>query len=178
LRSFNVTQQQGQVNINWSVADELPGTRYEVQRSSDGSSFQTIYNATCGNAAANRSYNATDANAGPGIYYYRLKIVENTKTVFSQVVKLSLTKNKLSLKSFSVDVSRHQLIVKIDAAEGVRMQLNFVNSSGQLIQKNIQLLQPGENRLLYPLNSMPAGTYWAEAISDQQKIFTKGFRVY
>jgi len=177
LRAFNAVQQQSQVNISWTVTDELPGTRYEVQRSTDGSSFQSIYTTTCANAAANHSYNATDATAVAGINFYRLRITEDAHSFYSQVVRLALAKQKLSLKSFSVDALRRQLVVKLDASETVRMQLNLINSSGQLVQKNWQLLQPGENRLSFPL-TMPAGTYWAEVIAEQQKIFTKGFRVY
>ena len=92
-------------------------------------------------------------------------------------MKLSL-KNKLALKSFSVDPGQKRLIIKLNAAETMRMQFNFVNSSGQVIAKNTQVIQPGENRLIIPLNNMPAGTYWTDAMADQQKIFTKGFRVY
>lgn len=176
LRSFNATQQQGAVNISWTVADEEPGTRYELQRSADGANFKTIQTFTSANASANRSYNATDPGAAAGINYYRLKVVENAKTFFSQVVKLSLAKNKLSLKTFSVDGA--QLVIKLNAAENIHLQLNFLNSTGQLVQKNTQLLQPGENRVSFSLNNLPAGTYWAEAIADKQKIFTKGFRVY
>ncbi|HYC27326.1 MAG TPA: hypothetical protein VEB42_00905, partial [Chitinophagaceae bacterium] len=178
LHSFNASPQQSQVNIRWTITDELPGARYEVQRSSNGTHFKTIHTITSSTSAASRTYNSTDPNAVSGIYYYRLKVTEEARSFYSQVVKLALGKIKLSLKSFSVDASRKELVLKLDATETVRMQLNFINSNGQLVQKNMQLLQPGENRLSFPLNTMPAGTYWAEAISDQQKIFTKGFRVY
>ncbi len=178
LRAFNASQRQSQVIINWSVTDELPGTRYEVQRSTDGSSFQSFYTVTSANAAAARSYQATDPGAASGAYYYRLKVVEDARTFFSPVVKLFVTKNKLSFKSISVDPLNHQLVMKLNAAEMVRVQFSFVNSTGQIVQKNMQVLQPGENRLSFALNSLPAGTYWAEANAGQQKIFTKGFRVY
>lgn len=177
LRSFNVTHQQAQVNISWSVNDEVPGTRYEVQRSTDGANYKTFHTITSSNSAASRSYNATDAEAVSGIFYYRLKVVEQAKSFYSQVVKLSL-KNKLALKSFSVDADRKQLVMKLNASESVRVQFNFVSSTGQLVNKITHTMQPGENRLAIPLNNMPAGTYWADAIADQQKIFTKGFRVY
>ena len=177
LRSFSATHQQAQVNINWTVNDELPGTRYEVQRSTDGINYQTFHAATSGSAAASRSYNATDANAVSGIFYYRLKVVEQARSFYSQAVKL-LVKNKLALKSFSVDPAQKQLVIKINAAETMKVQFNLVNSSGQVISKNTQVIQPGENRFAIALNNMPAGTYWADAIADQQKIFTKGFRVY
>jgi lysophospholipase L1-like esterase len=177
LRSFNATHQQAQVNITWSVNDELPGTRYEVQRSTDGINYKTFHTVTSTGTAASRSYNATDADAVSGIFYYRLKIVEQSKSFYSQVVKLAL-KNKLALKSFSVDADRKQLVMKLNASETVRVQFNFVSSTGQLVSKATHTLQQGENRLALPLNSLPAGTYWADAITEQQKIFTKGFRVY
>lgn len=177
LRSFNATHQQGQVNISWSVNDEMPGTRYEAQRSTDGVGYKTFHTVTSSSAATNRSYSATDADAVSGIFYYRLKVVEQAKTFYSHVVKIAL-KNKLALKSFSVDADRKQLVMKLNASETVRVQFNFVSSTGQLVSKATHTLQQGENRLAIPLTNIPAGNYWADAIADQQKIFTKGFRVY
>jgi hypothetical protein len=177
LRSFNATYQQAQVNISWSVTDETPGTRYELQRSTDGANYKTVYSTTANGSSTARAYTTTDADAVTGIFYYRLKIVEQAKTLYSQVVKLSV-KNKVAVKSFAVDAVQRQLVIKLNAAEHLQVQFNFVSSGGQLVSKSTHALQPGENRLSIPLSNMPAGTYWADAMADQQKIFTKGFRVY
>ncbi len=176
LSSFTVKPVQNQVAINWIVKDEEIGTRYEVQRGADAISFETIHSVTSSNTAASRSYQAIDRSASGGVLYYRLKVTENAKSFYSAVQKISIGKNKLSLQSFSMDALRRQLVVKMNASEPVRVQFNFINSAGMVVHRNTQVLQPGDNRVSLVLYSLPAGTYWAECISEEQKIFTKAFR--
>ena len=178
LKSFAARPQQEQVNISWSVLDELSGTRYEVQRSADGIAFEAIHTTISGSASATRTYQAADNTATAGVYYYRLKVTENAKTFFSQVVKLFTGKNKVSLKSFSVDPASKKLVLKVQAAESMRMQFNVVNSAGVIVHKTTQVLQPGENRLTFNLNHLAVGAYWTECIADDQPVFTTGFRLF
>lgn len=176
LKAFAAKQDKENISISWTVADEVAGAKYEVQRSSDGLSYQTIYTATAASDAASRNYQAIDQSAIANIYYYRLRITENTKSFISNVIKVFASKNKLSLNGFFIDPSK-QLVVKLSSADSRSVQINFINSSGMLVKKNIQMLQPGENRLTFSLNSLPAGTYWAECSNEGVKVFTKGFRV-
>jgi hypothetical protein len=176
LKAFAAKQQQETVTITWTVADEVAGSRYEVQRSSDGLNYQTIHTVTAASDAASRNYQAIDQSAIANVYYYRLRITENNKAFISNVIKVFTSKNKLSLNGFFIDPSK-QLVVKLSSADSRQVQINFINSSGMLVRKNIQTLQPGENRLTFPLNTFPAGTYWAECSNDGVQVFTKGFRV-
>lgn len=176
LKAFAAKQDKENINITWTVADELAGATYDVQRSSDGLSYQTIHTATAATDAASRNYQAIDQSAVANVYYYRLRITENNKSFFSNVIKVFTSKNKLSLNSFFVNPSK-QLVVKLSSADSRQVQINFINSSGMLVRKSNHTLQPGENQLNFSLHSLAAGTYWAECSNEGVKVFTKGFRV-
>jgi hypothetical protein len=176
LKAFAAKQNKENISITWTVADEVAGAKYEVQRSNDGLGYQTIHTITAASDAATRNYQAIDQSAVANVYYYRLRITENNKAFISNVIKVFASKNKLSLNSFFIDPSR-QLVVKLSSADSRQVQINFINSSGMLVRKSVQILQPGENRLSFPLNNLPAGTYWAECSNEGAKVFTKGFRV-
>lgn len=178
LTAFTARLQQDQVTVSWSVADELPGARYEVQRSLDGVSFNTIHSVTSAASASKNSYTAMDRSIISGTHYYRLQITENGKTFLSQVVKVSGGKNKVALQNFSMDPLRQQVVIRISAAEGRRVQFNFMSSSGVLVRRSVHVLQPGDNRIAFPVSNLAGGIYWTECISDETRIFTKAFRTY
>nr|MCU0388594.1 T9SS type A sorting domain-containing protein [Chitinophagaceae bacterium] len=62
----------------------------EVERSTDGTRFALIGDATCRNLAAPQTYRFTDMNPGKGTFYYRLKQVDKDgKFEYSAVRKVS-----------------------------------------------------------------------------------------
>ncbi|HYF32326.1 MAG TPA: SGNH/GDSL hydrolase family protein [Chitinophagaceae bacterium] len=175
LTAFNARLQQGSVVSTWSVADELAGTRYELQRSVDGVSFSTIHTVITQSAANKQSYIAVDKTATTGTYYYRLRVVEAARTFFSQAIKVVCGKAQVALKSFSIDPLQQQVVIKMAAAGNHPIQLRFVNSQGILVRKSTYLLHAGENRLSIPLQIFATGIYWAECVLDDERIFTKTF---
>lgn len=175
LASFTAKLEGEQVNVSWSVENELPGTKYEVQRCSNGMSYESIYTVTSANAASKRHYETIDNTIVTGWYYYRLRISENGKVSFAPVVKVSGGKNKVALKSISADPLRRDLVIKLAASESMRVRFNFRNSAGVLVRKTDYVLQPGENRIVLSINSLARGIYWAECISDKSRIFTRPF---
>ncbi|MGB8190624.1 MAG: SGNH/GDSL hydrolase family protein [Chitinophagaceae bacterium] len=176
LKAFAAKQQQENVSITWTVTDETAGTSYEVQRSQDGLSYQTIQTIDGAGSPASRSYQAIDQSVVSNLYYYRLRINEAGRTFYSQVIKLFTGKNKIAIKSFFTDASR-QLVVKLATPEPLRVQFNFMSSAGTIVHKSTRLLQAGDNRISFSFNNLPAGTYWAECVSDDGKIFTKPFQL-
>ena len=177
LTAFIVKSHQRHVSVTWSVADETAGTKYEVQRSRQLTSWETIHTTNVANPVAARNYQATDQNAPEGMSYYRLKVTDNGSAFYSAVVKVSAGKHGIAVKSFSTDVLRRQLIVKLDAPDNMRIQFNFINSAGIIVRRNLHVLQTGDNQFAFPLNSLPAGTYWAQGLAEGRQVFTKGFKV-
>jgi hypothetical protein len=178
LVSFAARLQQDEIVVNWSVADEEPGVQYEVQRSTNGSNFETLQTFTANASVIKRSYQAVDNTVVAGTYYYRLRITENGRSIFSQVIKVSGGKNKIAMRSFAVDPSRKQVVIKLAASEGKSVQVRVVNSNGALISKNNYTLHTGENRIVLSTNALSAGIYVAECISDDARVFTKSFRAF
>ena len=176
LASFAARLQHDEIVVNWSVFDELAGVQYELQRSTNGSSFETLQTLTAGAAASKRNYQVVDNSVVAGVYYYRLRVTENGRSFFSQVIKVSGSKNTVAMKSFAVDPSRKQVVIKLAASESKNVQVRVMNSNGALISKHNYTLQTGENRIVLPTNSFPAGIYMAECISDNTRVFTKSFR--
>jgi hypothetical protein len=81
-----------EVNLLWETATEINSWKFEVERSSDGVTFEKIITTpAAGNSTTPISYLQTDRNPLPGISYYRLIETDfDGKTQTSQVVSINL----------------------------------------------------------------------------------------
>lgn len=77
LTEFKGQEKNMNINLTWKVADEKNVNRYEVQRSRDGVTFETIGIVFAWEEAVHADYAFNDKNANTGINYYRLKMIDN-----------------------------------------------------------------------------------------------------
>lgn len=178
LASFNARLNQDEVQLSWSVMEELPGIQYELQRSTDGTHFSTIQTFTCVAASSKRDYKTNDNSVVSGLYYYRLRITEDRRSFFSQVLKVPGGKKIIALRSLAMDRQKQQVVIQITAARSKRVQLNLISSAGVKLRRTDVVLHPGENRISLPLHSFAAGLYVAECIVDNTCIFARPFRSF
>ena len=88
LTRFNAAAQAKGIALSWATATEKNNDRFEVQRSADGQSFQTIGTVKGqGNSSSLREYSFTDSRPFAGQSYYRLRQVDTDgSSAFSPVV--------------------------------------------------------------------------------------------
>ncbi|MGC4104139.1 T9SS type A sorting domain-containing protein [Ferruginibacter sp.] len=85
LISFGAQYDNNAAKIDWTIAQAEDGISYELQRSSNGSSFTTI-NTQQGDAIK-KQFSYTDASITFGKWYYRLQMADrNGKVTYSDIV--------------------------------------------------------------------------------------------
>jgi Secretion system C-terminal sorting domain len=132
LTDFKAKLQNNTTLLTWQTASERNNKAFDIERSNNGTAFQTIGTVKGnGTTSAPSDYTFTDENPVNGVNYYRLKQVDNDgKTTQSKVVSVVLSKNGFVLHNTLVhDVLN---ITVSDDAEG---PLSIFNVSGQLILK-------------------------------------------
>jgi len=88
--SIAATKNSDGVSVNWSVANQVNISNYEVERSTDGSNFASIATTKATNAS---SYSVEDKNipADANTLYYRIKSIgENGSFKYSTTAKLTI----------------------------------------------------------------------------------------
>jgi hypothetical protein len=79
------------VDLKWDVSEEINVREYQVERSTNGSSFSTIGSVM---AKGKSIYAFTNMNAGSGTLYYRVKSVDmDGRYKYSGILKLSGNSN-------------------------------------------------------------------------------------
>lgn len=166
-----ITSFTGEAAINsnkltWNVAQELNVSHYEVERSSNGISFQKIATVK----ATNRStYKYEDVLSANGSYYYRLKIVDNDASYeYSEVVylkRISKTVVQVLSNPFADGIK-----IQLSIAQNSKGQINLYDAEGKLLRSERLTLVAGQSvYTLDNLSTLPSGTYFMEAIINDQR---------
>jgi hypothetical protein len=118
--------------IDWKTLSEETTGKFELQRSANAKSFETIYKKDATGVAG--SYTYMDNNPLEGINYYRLmmKDAAGTKT-YSNIVEVSATGKTFAVNAFPNPVSQN-LTVTISGAQGAAGMLNIIDVTGKLVR--------------------------------------------
>jgi len=149
--------------VEWVTADEQQGDVFELQRSKDGSRFQTI--ATLPAKGIPSSYNYWDEKPLNGVNYYRLKLNHlSGGATYSKIVSASL-QTKPRMVAIYPNPAQSVLTVKLEGSASSNALVEIVNASGQVV------LQQKLANLVQQINiaTLPAGVYTLRYTDGQKR---------
>lgn len=156
LREFTGVALQGQNRLQWLVEQEQDFSRYELERSEDGSTFGRIYTAM---AQGRSSYSYIDTKP---LFegYYRLKMIDiDGASKYSSVVFIRQSQAR---SDFSVlgNPFTNTLVVKFKIPRDGRIALQLHDISGALVRRE-ELNATGGSGIytIYGFDRLSAGTY-------------------
>ncbi len=132
LTSFNARVAScGVVNLDWAAATESDFKNYEVQYSTNGSSFQTI--GTLPANSSTQKYSFQHNTPAQGKIYYRLKMDDlNGKSEYSKTIAMKLNCNKSEILVYPNPV-KDKLNVNITNAQNNVTTASLFDNFGRLI---------------------------------------------
>lgn len=179
--SFDVVKQGNDGFLNWAVANEDANHHYELQRSTNNTSFTTI--ATV-NKSTNGStaYNYIDAginNLSASVLYYRIKQVDiNGRISYSDTRTLRLDIKGGQINIFPNPIKDGFYVnIPFTNPDSRKVKLNLISSNGQLISsKQITTAQASNYYFDIKDKNLAAGNYnlqiiFEEKIMDTKKLF-------
>ena len=172
ITSFAARTIDKHIQLKWSVADEMPGTSYKLQRSPDGQLFQTIAEVQGKGTGSKESYDYTDRSVVKGSYFYRLEINEPGNKFYSRVEK-GFCENRFAVSSIST--SGGNTIVQIVSSERGNVQLRILNSTGTVIRTYSKNVETGTNIIRLSHLPLAKGVYWIESFHQAERLFVQAF---
>lgn len=161
--------------LKWDVSGEYDMDSYELQRSSDGRTFTTIYTGVPQNASSGSAvYQFTDMQPLKGNNYYRIKAISlhNAPVQYSNVVLLHGKEQTVKMLLYPNPSSGVSALQYEGLKKGM-YKLSVYNSLGQMIRMEEAMLENGGNLLLnYRLIN---GTYLITIKNEQGKLIWKGW---
>lgn len=165
----------GTTLLSWSTAQETNSEYFEIEKSNDGSHWQTLSRVpAAGNSSITKNYQRLD-NEG-GMAFYRIKQVDFNGTSFYTDVKAT----QCISKSFSNIIypvpTKDVLFVSIKSDKILKTKLQVFDASGKMVKTLEAPINVGNNIFNINVKGLPAGQYLLKSI-DKEVNITKPFVV-
>lgn len=178
LVSFKAKLMNNTVQLNWQVANETDFRGYEVERSSDGLSFQKVGWVAAVGGSGLINYNHNNVLSTTGIYYYRLKMVDKDGTFrYSQLASVN---SKSIVASQVIRVTPNPFVDKItlhyEANKAGILELQLIDVIGRQLKKNEYAISKGVNELVFATGDLPKAVYMLKIITEDRVSIEKLLR--
>jgi hypothetical protein len=176
--SFSATKDGKNNLLSWSTASEQNNAGFEVQRSTDGSTYENIgfvkSLSAMGNSSSPLSYSFTDFNPLGLQQYYRLKQTDlDGKSAYSAIV---LVKREapatLTVTKVYPNPSTSSIYINAACPAATTLQLSIVDMNGRVVGRKQVNAMTGNNGFDMPVTQLAPGTYLLQVLNADNKVVT------
>jgi hypothetical protein len=162
INYFNGTRSNGNHLLNWKVTCiSTPSATIEIERSTDGRSYSSIYSIFATAVRCEQPFNYTDNQPAKGINYYRLKMTDvDGKITYSTIVTLINAVKGIDVMNIAPNpIVNGAFNLKVSTAEKIKMELVITDMQGRILQKQSVPMIAGFNSIPMNVRNLAAGTY-------------------
>ena len=174
LTEFNGQLEASSVNLNWSTGSELNAKDFDVEKSTDGSSFYKIGTVRAtGNTTSKRDYQFRDNFLSPANYYRLRMNDEDRNSKLSHVVLIKVAEAKKKVWVVNNPFNNYVDLRFSQTDKPVRLQL--INTAGTVVQEKTVSNIVGQYRWNFTQN-VANGTYIIRCLVDDQTFSFKAVK--
>lgn len=166
--NLTATQKGAGVSVNWSTASESNNKYFDVEKSTDGSTWTTLSSLNgAGNSSTVKSYAAYDAKPVAGFNYYRIKQVDTDQRFkYSTVAKVKINIEKTGI-SVLTNPFVNNITVDFLSNNNQIVSVRLSDVSGKIISTEKWKLVRGSSRLsLNNVSNLQKGMYIFSVTDD------------
>ena len=173
---FNAYAREAHVDVKWSTASELNAAWFDVQRSSDNSSFETIGRVLAqGNSVTTNEYTFVDPKPLMGQSYYRLLQVDDDGTSELTHSVPVFFKPKDALLQVYPNPVRDELFIAFDGAGEGTIQWRMIDASGRMAMAGTLASSGGTQQLQIGTGALESGAYMLVLQQGTEELGRKRF---
>lgn len=169
LLTFTGKTQNYQSILDWATATELNNAYFEIERSSDGKTFETIGRVK-GNGTSNAQHNYTFTDVKPlsTINYYRLRQINyDGASEYSNIISLRYKiENSSKAKIYPIPAQNELNIIFDTQNADETYTATISNNLGQIL-KTVVL---SDMKTTISLANLPKGLYFCTITNSQERI--------
>lgn len=166
LLTFEARPNGKNIVLDWSTATELNNKGFVIERSTDGTRFETIgWKDGAGNSSRQTNYTYTDNFVQPNqLYYYRLRQTDiDSRESLSAIRQARIGEVAALQATISPNPAKGQVKVFVLGSKGLS-NINLVNAKGQIVKKWNQLNCTTAPQVL-DISRIAAGVYTIQVIN-------------
>lgn len=163
------------INLYWQTETEVNSDFFEVQRSDDGISFETIGTIeAAGNASQRRTYYMVDENPLDGVNFYRIKEVDfDGKSQLSDVVMVN-TESGAAIDITGMFPNPTNGIVRLDLLNNTSNEVvvKVINLAGSKVMMET-IVEEDVFSVEMDITELPEGVYFVTANNGERTVTRK-----
>ena len=179
LSNIKAFEKQTGVQIEWTAYSEENLSKYQIERSVNGSLFTAIGEVTARNSLTETKYDFFDSNPLQGVNFYRLKSIDiDAKYGFSNIVKINLDKRVKDVTIYPNPViGGYVSFQSADLAKG-NYSVKVFNTAGQQVYKQRFTHSGGAiGQTIHLPAGIKSGMYSMQLENDAVKVMSKIFMI-
>lgn len=162
---FTATLNDNNILVQWTTSQEANASMFELERSFDGSSWNTIaYVAATGTSANLNQYSFKDKNTGASVVHYRVKEVDVNGSVTYTTIKSLRAAATVATDVKIAAVSKKVLLQFGKEVKGT-VVVRFITANGQLAGE--QTLNSPAGQVVLNTQSNMSGNYFVSVSNGQ-----------
>jgi hypothetical protein len=164
LINFSASLENGNAKLFWNTTTEINVKNFEVQRSDDGNTFNTVGSVTAFNGLSN-SYSYLDNSKINNVVYYRLKMINKDGTfTYSKVISIS---NKIKETISIYPNPATQNLTLYSATPLTSSTVNIISAEGRVV-KNISI-NPASKYNVIDVAQLTKGIYLLQYMDNNER---------
>ncbi len=170
-------QQNGTVKLDWKTTMEINCSKYKVERSLDGKVFSEVASVDGnGTTAVLHSYSAIDdvSSLSGAVIYYRIQQMDiDRRGSYSKVVSVRVKQSEKNLV-ISPNPFNSYLNINMNWSKTEMITARIISVQGkEILMKRIQVNKGPNYIKIDELSNIPAGNYFIQFISSEEKFSEK-----
>jgi hypothetical protein len=162
LISFQAQLKNNKVNLIWKTATEIGMFNYVVEKSTSPTFevITTVGEIKPNNSPSEQTYTLVDAKIETNTtYYYRLKMIEQGKTTYSNVQSIKTTASNVSF-SVSPNPAKDNIFIALNTGLNKNLTIRVYNELGvEMLQKQFVSTNGGD-RVTLQTSTLANGNYF------------------
>ena len=152
---------EGTIDLFWKTAQEKNVSHFEIEKSTDKTSFTKIGDVNAvGNTATITDYAFNDPAPYNGANYYRLKITDiDDQYAYSNVILLQSNSNAASVAAIYPNPANESVTLELNAPLQENSLIEIFDALGRRVISTSVLLQKGYNKSVLAIEQLTKGHY-------------------
>ena len=177
LLDFSAAEKDKGVNLNWATASETENAGFEIQRSMDGSNFESIsFVEGKGTTVITQNYTYQDDKVGQNqLYYYRLKQIDfDGKFEYSKILSVKLKGDQTTLsEAYPNPNNRGTVNIDFNTANESHWNISVLDVAGKLVAAEERSISKGSSRQTFSFNKVESGIYFLKIENGEERFYKK-----
>ena len=177
VKAFRLEQNTAQVN--WMVSDEKEVVKYEIERSLNGTAFETVGSvAAKGMLSGIENYSFVDYTCPKGIVFYRIKEISTNSSSYSRIVSVAGTAADLTNGTITVVPnpvnSGASFTVNLDGVnEESKVSYSLIDLNGKKVLTGNMNIVSNNATTTIPAQKLTPGLYFISILNNGVEIRTQ-----